>query len=429
MPNPLLYVVIVILIGCSAFFSATETAFSTVSRIRLRYHAENGNHRASRALKIIERFDDALSAILIGNNIVNISATAIATVVFTDLFGNSLGPTVSTVVMTLLVLTFGEILPKSIAKEFSEPMTLGAAAVLWGIMTILKPLVWFFVQLKRLVMRIFPKGNSAPAVTEEELKYMIEEIGDEGVLEEHESQLLQSAMEFTDITVDEIITHRVDVVAVKNGTPIEEIKNIFLTERFTRLPVYNKSIDDILGIINDKDFFREYVKQPDFPLEKILQEVLFVPPKKRISEMLKDFQRTKTQMAVVTDQFGGTLGIITVEDIVEELVGEIWDEDEEIVSEFVRQADGSCLVNGDMNVSDFFEELLPGSRIHEEDTQSVGGWVMEALDKVPEPGEEFQEGQVRVVIRQVEDQRVKQIQAYLLPDSKDENSTGTTSKD
>lgn len=338
-------------------------------------------------------------------------------------------PTVSTVVMTLLVLTFGEILPKSIAKEFSEPMTLGAAAVLWGIMTILKPLVWFFVQLKRLVMRIFPKGNSAPAVTEEELKYMIEEIGDEGVLEEHESQLLQSAMEFTDITVDEIITHRVDVVAVKNGTPIEEIKNIFLTERFTRLPVYNKSIDDILGIINDKDFFREYVKQPDFPLEKILQEVLFVPPKKRISEMLKDFQRTKTQMAVVTDQFGGTLGIITVEDIVEELVGEIWDEDEEIVSEFVRQADGSCLVNGDMNVSDFFEELLPGSRIHEEDTQSVGGWVMEALDKVPEPGEEFQEGQVRVVIRQVEDQRVKQIQAYLLPDNKDENSTRTTSKD
>ena len=323
MVNPLLYVVLVLLIAGSAFFSATETAFSTVSRIRLRFRAENGDRRATRALEVIERFDDALSAILIGNNIVNIAATAIATVVFTTLFGGSLGPTLSTIVMTLLVLTFGEILPKSIAKEYAESFSLKVASVLWGIMTVLKPLVWLFVQLKALVMKPFRSKENAPSMTEEELKYMIEEIEDEGVLEEHESELLQSAMEFTDITVSEIITHRVDVVAVDIREPVETVKNVLLTERFARIPVYDKTIDNIIGIINDKDFFREYTRCPDFPLKSIVQEVLFVPPKKRISELLKDFQKSKTQMAVVTDQFGGTLGIITVEDIVEELVGEI----------------------------------------------------------------------------------------------------------
>lgn len=415
MVNPLLYVVLVLLIAGSAFFSATETAFSTVSRIRLRFRAENGDRRATRALDVIERFDDALSAILIGNNIVNIAATAIATVVFTTLFGGSLGPTLSTIVMTLLVLTFGEILPKSIAKEYAESFSLKVASVLWGIMTVLKPLVWLFVQLKALVMKPFRSKENAPSMTEEELKYMIEEIEDEGVLEEHESELLQSAMEFTDITVSEIITHRVDVVAVDIREPVETVKNVLLTERFARIPVYDKTIDNIIGIINDKDFFREYTRCPDFPLKSIVQEVLFVPPKKRISELLKDFQKSKTQMAVVTDQFGGTLGIITVEDIVEELVGEIWDEDEEIVSELTRQPDGSCLVSGDMKVADLFAELFPDARLHEEDYQNVSGWVMEQLDKVPEPGEQFRDGLLQVTVREVEDQRVKQVLITVLP--------------
>ena len=416
MVNPLLYAALVVLIACSAFFSATETAFSTVSRIRLRFQADNGDRRAKRALRIIDRFDDALSAILIGNNIVNISATAIATVVFTTLFGGSLGPTISTIVMTLLVLTFGEILPKSMAKEFAEPVTLAVSSILWGVMTVLKPLVWFFVHLKALVMRPFRSKEAAPTMTEEELKYMIGEIGDEGVLEEHESELLQSAMEFTDITVSEIITHRVDVVAVDIQESSETVKNILLTERFARLPVYDKTIDNILGIINDKDFFRGYVKTPDFPLKSILQDVLFVPPKKPISEMLKDFQKSKTQMAIVTDQFGGTLGIVTVEDIVEELVGEIWDEDEEIVPELTRQPDGSILVSGDMKVEDLFSELFPDSRLHEEDSRNVSGWVMEELDKVPEPGEQFRDGPLEVTVRKVEDQRVIEFQAVILPE-------------
>ena len=315
MVNPFLYVVVVILIMFSAFFSGTETAFASVSKIRLKYRAQNGDKRAKTALNILDRFDDALSAILIGNNIVNIGSASLATIICTTYFGESLGPTISTVATTLLVLTFGEILPKTIAKENAESIALTVASALSGIMTLFKPLVWFFVQLKSIVMKLFKSTDHSPSITEEELKYMIEEIEDEGVLEEHESELIQSAMEFTDITVSEIITHRVDVVAVDITESIEAVKQIFLTERFTRLPVYDKNIDNILGIIHDKDFFREYLKSPDFPLSSIVKEVLFVPPKKRISELLKDFQKSKSQMAVVTDQFGGTLGIITVEDI------------------------------------------------------------------------------------------------------------------
>ena len=254
-------------------------------------------------------------------------------------------------------------------------------------------------------------------MTEEEAKYMIEEIGDEGVLGEHESELLQSAMDFNDLTVSDVITHRVDVVAVDIHDTAETVKNVFLTERFARLPVYEGTIDNILGIINDKDFFRAYVERSNFELKEILQDVLFVPPKKRISEMLKDFQKSKTQMAVVTDQFGGTLGIVTVEDIVEELVGEIWDEDEEIVTELAKEADGSYLVSGDMKVEDLYRELFPNKKFHEEDTRNVSGWVMEELDKIPETGEQFTDGPLQVIVREVEDQRVMKVQITILPDA------------
>ena len=424
MVNPFLYVVVVILIMFSAFFSGTETAFASVSRIRLKYRAQNGDKRAQTALKVLDRFDDALSAILIGNNIVNIGSASLATTIFTIYFGESLGPTISTVAMTLLVLTFGEILPKTIAKENAESMALAVASVLLAIMTVFKPLVWFFVQLKSLVMRFFKASDSSPTMTEEELKYMIEEIEDEGVLEEHESELIQSAMEFTDITVSEIITHRVDVVAVEVTEPIENIKQLFLTERFTRLPVYDKNIDNILGIIHDKDFFREYLQNPSFSLSVIMKEVLFVPPKKRISELLKDFQKSKSQMAVVTDQFGGTLGIITVEDILEELVGEIWDEDEEIVTEYTQIGENRYLVSGDMKVDDFFQEILPDDNPYENESSTISRWVMEKMEKVPEPGEGFSDEIVDLTVREAEDQRILQVEIQIhLPQKEQEEDS------
>lgn len=415
MVNPFLYVVVVILIMFSAFFSGTETAFASVSRIRLKYRAQNGDKRAETALRVLDRFDDALSAILIGNNIVNIGSASIATTICTVYFGESLGPTVSTVVMTLLVLTFGEILPKTIAKENAESMALAVASILSGIMTLFKPLVWVFVQLKSFVMRFFKSNDDTPSITEEELKYMIEEIEDEGVLEEHESELIQSAMDFNDITVSEILTHRVDVVAVDISEGIEAVKELFLTERFTRIPVYDKSIDNIVGIIHDKDFFREYVLHgTDFDLNAIVQDVLYIPPKKKIGELLKDFQKDKSQMAVVTDQYGGTLGIITVEDILEELVGEIWDEDEEIVTEYTKIGENRYSVSGDMKVDDFFQEIDPDNTPYDDESATISGWVMEKMEKVPEPGEEFSDGYVSVVVQKVEDQRVKQVEITLL---------------
>ncbi|MGI5893533.1 MAG: hemolysin family protein [Candidatus Merdivicinus sp.] len=415
MVNPFLYVVVVFLIACSAFFSGTETAFASVSRIRLKYRAQNGDKRAETALRILDRFDDALSAILIGNNIVNIGSASLATTICTLYFGESLGPTISTVVMTLLVLTFGEILPKTIAKENAEPMALGVASLLLGIMTVFKPLVWFFVQLKTVAMKFFHSHDDTPSITEEELKYMIEEIEDEGVLEEHESELIQSAMDFNDITVSEILTHRVDVVAIEKTTPIEEIKNLFVSERFTRIPVYDKSIDNILGIIHDKDFFREYLRDSNFELQTVIQDVLFVPPKKRIGELLKDFQKEKAQMAIVTDQYGGTLGIITVEDILEELVGEIWDEDEEIVAEYTKIGNNRYLVNGDMKVEDFFQEVEADYIPELADATTISGWVMEKMEKVPDPGETFVDSNISVVIRKVEEQRVRQVEITILP--------------
>lgn len=416
-----LCIVIVLLIMASAFFSGTETAFASVSRIRLKFLAQNGNNRAKVALRIIERFDDAISTILIGNNIVNIASTSIATAMFTKMYGESLGPTLSTVVMTLVVLTFGEILPKTIAKENAEKMCLAVASILSFLMAVFKPLVWFFVQLKTIVMKVFHANAEAPSMTEEELKYMIEEIEDEGVLEQHESELIQSAVDFNDITVSEIITHRVDVVAVELNSSIEEVKNMFLTERFTRLPVYDKNIDNIVGIINDKDFFREYIKSSQFPLSSIVQEVLFVPPKKRIFELLKEFQRVKAQMAVVTDQYGGTLGIITVEDIVEELVGEIWDEDEEIVPEFTKLSPDHYMVSGDMKVEDFFQEIDPEHNPYEGNSSTISGWVMEKMEKIPEVGETFQDRNVSVIVRKVEDQRVLKVEIVILPKLEEED--------
>lgn len=425
MDDPYLYVLLVILICLSAFFSATETAFSSVSKMRLKHYASTGDKRAEKALSIIDRFDDALSAILIGNNIVNIASASIGTVIFTDLIGGKWGPGVSTLVMTLLVLCFGEILPKTYAKENAENVSIRVAGILSAIMTLFKPLIWVFVQIKRGVMKLFKSKENLPTVTEEELKYIIEEIEDEGVLEQHESELIQSALEFNDITVSEILTHRVDVVSVEVNEDIEAVKNIFLTERFSRLPVYDKNIDNVLGIISDKDFFREYLKNPKFNLNDIVQETLFVPPKKHISALLKELQRTKSQIAIVTDQYGGTLGIITLEDILEELVGEIWDEDEDIIQEFSQLSEDRYLVSGDMKVDDMVEQIAPEDiQQYEDNTSTVGGWVLDEIEHLPEAEEVCKIGRFQITVKEIEEQRIKQVEVVVLPEleNEDENS-------
>jgi putative hemolysin len=409
-----------LLIAMSAFFSGSETAFSSVNRIRLKNYASAGDKRAKRAIYIVDNYDNALSAILIGNNIVNIASASIGTIICTDLFGPAWGPVASTAIMTLLVLCFGEILPKCIAKENAERMALSVGGILSALMVVLKPLIWIFVKLKSLVLRRFTSSDKMPSVTEEELKTIIEEIEDEGVLQQHESELIQSALEFDDITVSEILTHRVDVIGVEADADIESIKQIFLTERFSRLPVYEKSLDNVLGIISDKDFFREYLKNPNFMLSSIIQETLFVPPKKSISQLLRQLQRTKCQLAIVTDQYGGTLGLITLEDILEELVGEIWDEDEEIVNEIIPLSECSYQVSGDCHLDDLFEQIDPEHREYNGENNTVSGWVLDMMQKIPEEGETCTVDCFQITVQEVEEQRIKQVVITVLPPASSE---------
>lgn len=410
MDDPLIYVLLVVLIALSAFFSSTETAFSSVSKVRLKHYEDIGKPGAKKAVYISEHFDDALSAILIGNNIVNIASASIGTAIFTALVGPKWGPGVSTAVMTIVVLIFGEILPKTYAKENADGVALGAARVLFAIMKVFKPLVAVFVGLKTLVMKLLGSKSVLPSVTEEELKYIIEEIEDEGVLEQHESELIQSALDFNDITVSEILTPRVDVISVSQSASVEEVKEIFLAERFSRLPVYDKNVDNIVGIISSKDFFAAYVENREFSLSKIIQEVMYVPPKKPINELLKELQKAKDQMAVVIDQYGGTLGIITLEDILEELVGEIWDEDDEEQAEYTQIGEGVYQASGDARLDDMLEVIAPNLPLADDHAMTVSGWILDKLERLPESGETFEIDGLTVTVQEVQEQRILRIQ-------------------
>lgn len=401
------YILLAVLIALSAFFSAAETAFSSVNKIRLKNYASDGNRKAEGALKIAEDFDRMLSAILIGNNIVNIASASIGTVIFTKLFGVA-GAAISTVVMTVAVLIFGEILPKSYAKENSEKVTMSFAAPLNAVMFVLTPLVWIFTKLQSLVKS--KKGEEdAPSVTQEELKFIIEEIEDEGVLQESESELLQSALEFQEITVDEILTPRVDLVAADVNDSVEEIKALFMEHRYSRIPIYEKTVDSIIGVLWERDFFRELINGKDVDIRSLTRKTIFVPEKQLISSLMRELQMSKIHMAVVTDSYGGTVGIVTLEDIVEELVGEIWDEKDEVVETVVKVDENEYIVDADLNIFDMLEELEIEIKDFEPESNTVGGWVLEEMKKIPEQGESFEYEMLTVTIEEVGEKRVEKI--------------------
>lgn len=324
---------ILVMLVFSALFSSAETAFSSVNKLRLKNYEAQGSKKAATALKLANRFDEVLTAVLIGNNIVNIATSSVSTLVFISIVGSN-GALVSTIVTTVLVLIFGEVLPKSYAKRNAEKLALMFAAPLSFIVVIFKPLVFLFNKLSALVSH---GDEDAPSVTEDELKYMIDEIEEQGVIEAQESKLVKSALEFDEISVNEILIPRVKVVGVELSSTIDEIKALFSSEMYSRLPVYEKSLDDIVGIITNKAFFKMLVEGGD-DIRSIIQEVPHIADTKLISEAMRDMQRSKVHLAVVTDQYGGTKGIVTLEDIIEELVGEIYDEDDEIVNSIMMLA-------------------------------------------------------------------------------------------
>ncbi|MBQ3843264.1 MAG: HlyC/CorC family transporter [Ruminiclostridium sp.] len=410
-------VILVLLVVLSAFFSAAETAFTSANKIRLKSRAENGSKKAENALAIIERYDKTLTTILIGNNIVNILTSSLATVLFIKLLGTH-GTLVSTVAVTVVVLVFGEILPKTLAKMHAENFACAVSGIMKFLMIVFTPLSAVFILLQKGVSRLFGGKGGEVSMTEQELMQIIDEIEDEGVLEEQESDLVRSALEFDETLVSAIITPRVNVAAAEINTGVEEMKELFLREGYSRIPVYEKSVDHIVGIVKHKDFFEKLVSGESFYVRDLVQETMFVPGLMKIPDVLRKMQRSKTHLAVVVDQYGGTDGIVTIEDIMEELVGEIWDETDEVkapvrfISENVFETSGEVAQND-------FNRYFEGRFEINSDSNTVGGWIYELFGRIPQEGETIETENFRITVVSLDELRVGKLRFEILP-GKDE---------
>lgn len=380
--------------------------------------AEKGNKRASLVLHLLENYDSLLSTILIGNNIVNITSTSVATVLFVKILGGTKGPTMSTVVMTVVVLVFGEISPKSIAKESPEQFAMFSAPILRVFMVILTPFNFLFRQWKKLLSLIF-KTQDDRSITEEELLTIVEEAENEGGIDEDEGSLIRSAIEFSEIEAIDILTPRVDLTAIPVDAPKEEIAKVFSETGYSRLPVYEESIDHIFGIIYQKDF-HNYVYHTSQDISSIIRPTIYITKNKLIGDLLKELQKRKSHIAVVLDEFGGTVGIVTMEDILEELVGEIWDEHDEVIEEIQKISDEEYIVLGSANV----DKLLEQFDIEEDlNVVTVSGWVMNEVGRIPQKGDEFtykhKKKNLQVKVLEMDGRRVDEVQVLVFPPSEE----------
>ena len=397
----------ILLIGMSAFFSSTETAFTSFNHARIKALARGGSKRARQALDLADNYDKLLSSILIGNNIVNILASSLATVVFVAWLGGA-GVTVSTVVMTVLVLIFGEISPKTLAKDHADQLVLAFAPYINFIMLLLTPLNWIFAQWRKLLALVFPAPKDE-GMAEEELLTLVAEAEQEGEIDEHESDLIRSAIEFNDQTAEDILTHRVDIVALDVEMTMDEAEQVFRENTFSRLPVYEDSIDSIVGVIHEKDFFNNRTATS---LREIMKPPLFVTPTSRISDLLHTLQKAKSHMAIVSDEYGGTMGIVTMEDIIEELVGEIYDEHDQVVESFKKLPDGSYLIDCTASLRDMQELFAIQGDF---DAATVGGWVLDQMGRIPAVGDTFvYDNRLSVRVTRVESTRVLEISVHQL---------------
>ena len=395
----------------SAYFSATETAFSSANSTRLKMLAEKGNKRAALACKLLEQYDKLLSTILIGNNIVNILMASIGTVLFVKHYGDA-GATLSTVVVTVVVLIFGEISPKSVAKDCAEKFAMFSAPFLRVLIWLLIPVNWLFSLWKKLLAKVFHL-NSDSKMSQEELLMLVDEVQQDGGIDKNEGELLKNAIDFSEQQAQDILIHRVDLAALPVTASKEEVAEMFTETKYSRLLIYQDSIDHILGTVHQKDFYVG-CGITDKPLSEIIAPPLFVLENEPISQLLKKLQQAKTHVAVVVDEYGGTCGIVTMEDILEELVGEIWDEhDEEEV--FIRKtADDAYLVDAGMDFEDFaaYFHLKTDSEM-----VSVSGWVMEQCGQVPEAGDSFTFGGLQVTVTKVDNHRIEQIRVNRLSEA------------
>ena len=398
---PIYLAIMVFCVIMSAYFSATETAFSTFSKTKMKALAEKGNKKAALVLKLSDNYDKLLSTILIGNNIVNILLASLGTVVFVAFYGD-IGATVSTAVITVTVLIFGEISPKSIAKDNPEKFSIFAAPLINALVVVLTPVNFIFTMWKKLLSLIF-KGDDDSKMSQEELIMMVEEVEQDGSIDSDESELLKNVIEVTDKQAKDILTHRVDVEAVPITATKDEIARKFTQTRFSRLPVYEDTIDKVIGFIHQKNLYIDG-KMTDEDISELLSPVVFVHEFEQVTDLLKRLQQEKSHMAIVVDEYGGTLGIITLEDILEELVGEIWDEHDEVEEEIEQITEDVFNVDGSESIDDFFKYFDVEC---ETDSVSVGGWISEQLGKIPEEGDTFDYDTVRVTVTKTDSHRVE----------------------
>lgn len=386
--------ILVLLITMSAYFSATETAYSSLNKIKLKSIANKGNKKAKLALELSEKYDSVISTILIGNNIVNIATASLATVLFTKLLGSS-GVTVSTIVMTILILIFGEISPKSIAKDIPESFAIVSAPLLNAFCIILKPVNNLFCLWKKVISKVF-KIQKHSGITEDEILTIAEEAENEGGINPQQLEIIKSAIELNEQEVIEAFTPRVDMIAVKDSCSKEELLNIFIESGFSRIPVYHDNIDNVIGIINEKDLINIVVNNNNEEISSIIKPLNVIQPHMKLSHLLKVLQNNKSHMALIADEYGGTMGIITLEDILEELVGEIWDEHDKVVNDIEKIGEDEYIVRGNANIEKVLEEV---DLEDEFEVNSVNGWVIQQFGKIPKVGESFEYKNLKIVIQ------------------------------
>lgn len=392
----------------SAFFSASETAFSSVNLIRLRQYVDDGRPGAKKALNVAERFDEVLLAILIGNNIVNLASASLATIVATEVLNlGASGAPIATAVMTVLIIIFGEILPKSYAKENSESLALSIGTIYYYMIKVMKPLIFIFMVLKDFVAKLYSKKEDEPSVTEDELNVIIDTMEEEGVLQQDEVEMLQSVLDLSETFVKDIMTPRVDVVAVDVHDSTENVKNVFFEEKYSRIPVYDESRDNIVGILYERDLFSAIIENgstDDLLIADVMRDPMYVSYTMRVSDLLTRLQLEKQHLAIVADEYGGTAGLVTMEDVLEEVVGEIYDEHDEEEQLVVKKVI-LYEVKAEIELDELFDIMDIDLDIPE-DAYSLGSWMYSKIEDIPEIGDMYQYHNLIFTIIEVEDRRI-----------------------
>lgn len=406
--------IMAVLTAFSAYFSCSETAYTSLNSIRIKNLVHEGGHKnAEKALRNYDNYDRLLTTILVGNNVVNVAISTLGTMLFSEIFGAAVGVIVATIFTATVILVFGEITPKTLAKRNAERYALKLAGSLHMVMTILTPITWVFMKLTNLLsIRAKNDAAEAPSFTEDELYVMIDEIQDEGTLERSESELIKSAIQFDDIKVSEMYTPRLNIMAVDINTTLDEMKDLFIESEYSRIPVYEGSMDRIIGAVYAKDFYSHFVESRDFTIEEIMRPVKFVPENTSIATLLNDLQKSHIHLAIVLDNFGRTLGLVSMEDILEELVGDIWDESDEAMYPITEEKDGSFTVPGEANIFDVMARIGIEFEPGDFEDHSVSAFICHRIERIPRRGDIIETDNARLIVRSMKSRRVKEARIF-----------------